>query len=150
MSKKLISTYHTEFQQNRQSFAIIDDAFRAGKPIMISGEMIEEAFNNATPEDREKFKRLISFDLEGEKITITPSTSKQTIEPGEHKNGITEVVVNPVTSAIDANIAPENIKKDVSILGVTGIVEEGCPPEVSNETLIFESHAAVNGGVLEV
>ena len=159
MSKRLISTYRTEFQQNGNTFAIIDDDFRAGKPIMLSGEMVEEAFNNATPEDKEKFKRLISFDLEGEKITITPSTSKQTIEPSEHKNGITEVVVNPtpletatvtpttssqtitpvgegnvglssvnvnaVTSAIDANIVPGNIKKNVQILGVTGTVEEG-------------------------
>lgn len=61
-----------------------------------------------------------------EEITITPTTAKQTKTPT--KDGFSKVVVNGVTSAIDANIIAGNIKKDVKILGVTGTLIE------SNET----------------
>lgn len=63
--------------------------------------------------------------LEGEERTITPSISEQVITPSEGKNGITSATVNPVTSTIDSNIQAENIKKDISILGVTGTLETG-------------------------
>lgn len=62
--------------------------------------------------------------LDGETVSITPSTSAQTITPSSGHNGITEASVSAVTSAIDANIQAGNIKKDVSILGVTGTLEE--------------------------
>ena len=59
-----------------------------------------------------------------EDITVTPSTVQQTINRSEDKY-INTVTVNAVTSDIDANITPENIKKDVTILGVTGTLETG-------------------------
>ena len=59
-------------------------------------------------------------ELKGQTKTVTPSTSKQTISPDAQYNGLTSVTVNAVTSAIDSNIVADNIKKDVSILGVTG------------------------------
>ena len=62
-------------------------------------------------------------ELKGETKTVTPTTSQQTINPSSGKNGITQITVNPVTSSIDANIIAGNIKKDVSILGVTGDYE---------------------------
>ena len=62
-------------------------------------------------------------ELKGETKTITPTTSQQTINPSSGKNGITQITVNPVTSSIDANIVAGNIKKYVSILGVTGDYE---------------------------
>ena len=62
--------------------------------------------------------------LNGEQVTITPSTSQQTIVPSQGKNAITQVTVNAVTSAIDINIQAKNIKKDVVILGVTGTYED--------------------------
>lgn len=52
--------------------------------------------------------------------SVTPSTSAQTITPDVGYDGLDEVEVDAVTAAIDANITPGNIKKDVSILGVTG------------------------------
>ena len=55
--------------------------------------------------------------------TVTPTTSSQTITPSVNKDGISEVTVNAVTSSIDNNIVAGNIKKDVSILGVTGTYE---------------------------
>lgn len=59
-------------------------------------------------------------ELNGEERTINPSTEQQTITPSTGKNGITSATVNAVTSAIDSNIVPENIKSGVTILGVTG------------------------------
>lgn len=62
-------------------------------------------------------------ELDGEQINITPTTSQQVITPTSPKNAITQATVSAVTSSIDANITAENIKKDVEILGVTGIYE---------------------------
>ena len=54
---------------------------------------------------------------------VTPSTADQTLETAG--KGLDEdVTVKAVTSAIDENIQPGNIKKDVQILGVTGTLEE--------------------------
>ena len=64
-------------------------------------------------------------ELQGETKSITPTTSAQTITPSSGKNGITQVSVAAVTNSIDANISAGNIKKDVTILGVTGTLEEG-------------------------
>lgn len=64
-------------------------------------------------------------ELNGETVSVTPTTSSQTITPTSPKNAITEITVNAVTSSIDANIQAGNIKKDVTILGVTGTYEAG-------------------------
>lgn len=53
---------------------------------------------------------------------ITPTTERQVANPDKGFK-LTGVVVNAVTSAIDENIQPENIKKDVAILGVVGTME---------------------------
>ena len=58
-----------------------------------------------------------------ETATATPSTEVQTLEPSTGKVGFSEVTVSAVTAAIDANIVAGNIKKDVTILGVTGTYE---------------------------
>lgn len=126
---------------------------RVGKAIVFSSAELNEGFENADSD----VKELLNFDVDGEEITITPSTeeqiitptqgknailkatvnpaaidtvspvtpttSEQTINPGTGKLGIASVTVNAVTSAIDANITAENIKKDVVILGVTGTYE---------------------------
>lgn len=52
--------------------------------------------------------------------TVDPSTSKNTISCDSDYYGLSKVVVNPVTSAIDANIKPENIAVGKTILGVYG------------------------------
>lgn len=56
-------------------------------------------------------------------LNVTPSTSAQQITPTSPVDGYDEVNVAAVTSAIDPNIVAGNIKKDVSILGVTGTYE---------------------------
>lgn len=56
-------------------------------------------------------------------VTVNPSTQEQTITPDQNVDGFNEVIVTPVTASIDANIVAGNIKKDVTILGVTGTFE---------------------------
>ena len=127
MSKKIITTAGTEFAQNGADLAMIEQTQRAGKPVMISSTDLNEGFSNAEAD----VKALVGFDVEGEEITVDPTTSKQTKTPSKGKNAITKVTVNAVTSAIDANIVAGNIKKDVEILGVTGTYEGGSPtPEI--------------------
>lgn len=55
--------------------------------------------------------------------TITPTTSSQTITPDTGYDALSQVNVNAVTSSIDNNIQASNIKKDVTILNVTGTYE---------------------------
>ena len=52
-------------------------------------------------------------------VTVTPTTSKQTIKADAGKV-LGTVTVNAVTAAIDENIGAGNIKNGVTILGVTG------------------------------
>ena len=56
-------------------------------------------------------------------LSVTPTTSSQTITAPSGTDGYSPVNVAAVTSSIDANITAGNIKKDVSILGVTGTYE---------------------------
>ena len=56
---------------------------------------------------------------------VTPTTEEQTVTADSDYTGLGTVTVEGVTSAIDTNIVPENIKKDITILGVTGVLEQG-------------------------
>ena len=78
-----------------------------------SGKYLSQVTVNATPL---------------ETITVTATTEQQTITPTQGKVGISQVVVNPVASSVDPNIIAENIKKGVTILGITGTYE-GIVPE---------------------
>ena len=66
------------------------------------------------------------FKYNGKELTATPSTEEQIFE-AKGVDYFSKVTVGPVTSDIDSNIAPENIAKDVTILGVTGTLEVGIP-----------------------
>ena len=59
-----------------------------------------------------------------ESFNVQPTTSDQTITPTEG-SVFSGGTVHAVTSAIDNNIQPENIKEGVSILGVTGTLSGG-------------------------
>lgn len=56
-------------------------------------------------------------------LNVTPSVESQTITPPLGVDGFSPINVSAVTSSIDSNISAENIKKDVTILGVTGSYE---------------------------
>lgn len=72
-----------------------------------------------------------------EEKNITPSTSLQVIVPDANVEGFNKIIVNAVTSEIDGNIVPENIKKDITILGVTGTLESGGSTEITNLAYFF-------------
>ena len=59
-------------------------------------------------------------ELNGETLSISPTTSQQSFSPVAPHNGYTSVTVDAVTSSIDSDIKPENIREGVNILGVTG------------------------------
>ena len=63
------------------------------------------------------------IELAGEEKAVIATTEEQEITPGEGFNGITKVIVRPVTNAIDANIKAENIKIGATILGIEGSYE---------------------------
>ena len=80
--------------------------------------------------------------------SVDPSTNNITVTSS--KDGLSSVTVNHVTSSIDSNIKAGNIRKDVTILGVTGTYEGGEVPVpvpvpveyISNEgslNLVFNS-----------
>lgn len=78
--------------------------------------------------------------------TVDPSTNNITVTSSN--DGLSSVTVTPVTSSIDSNIKAGNIKKDITILGVTGTYEGGGDPVpvpveyISNEgdlNLVFNS-----------
>lgn len=87
-------------------------------------------------------------ELNGQTITVAPSTTEKVINPEEGYNGITQVTVEAVTNNIDINIKQENIKKDVSILGITGTLEEGVDTSDANAAaanIEINKTAYVNG-----
>lgn len=73
--------------------------------------------------------------------TVTPTTSTQTIT-ADAGYELASVTINPVTRNIDNNIQAENIKKDVTILGVVGTLESGSLPEyMSAKNFTFDGNA---------
>lgn len=72
-----------------------------------------------------------------EEKNITPSTSLQVIVPDADVEGFNKINVSAVTSDIDENIIPENIKKDITILGVTGTLESTVSTEITNLAYFF-------------
>ena len=88
-----------------------------------------------------------------ESIIVNPTTSQQIITPSEGKTAITQVTVKPVTSAIDSNINPENIRVNKTILGVNGtytgedvtLQEKTAVPNTSEQVIIpDESYTALS------
>ena len=77
-------------------------------------------------------------------VTIAPTISEQVKEKGYYNS----LKVSAVTSAIDSNITPENIKKDVSILGINGTLETGTDTSDADATandITMNKTAYVNG-----
>lgn len=62
--------------------------------------------------------------LQSEKV-ITPGLADIVVGPDSTYDALLKVIVKAVEASIDPNIIPSNIKKNVTILGVTGNVEEG-------------------------
>ena len=66
-----------------------------------------------------------------EPLTITPTIDGQEISAFDDLK-YNPITVEPVTSSIDENIQPKNIKEGVTILGVTGNLKKEKPEENFN------------------
>ena len=82
-------------------------------------------------------------------LSVTPTTSAQTITAPSGTDGYSPISVSAVTSSIDANIQAGNIKSGVSILGVNGNVTElkGQTRSVTltSTTMYFSPQSGYNG-----
>lgn len=67
--------------------------------------------------------------------TVTPSGTQQVIEPDSNYDGLSKVTVEAVSSDVDENIVPQNIKKNVTILGVTGTLEQSSEPVLQTKSV---------------
>ena len=70
------------------------------------------------PTDTDAFNNIYINKLSLDPLNISPSKSMQVFQ-----GAYDFVQVHPVTSSIDSNIVPENIRKDTTILGVRGTLE---------------------------
>ena len=84
-----------------------------------------------------------------EDIIIKPLTEEQKFK--SEKYGYGEVIVNPVTSDIDEDIKPENIKVGVNILGVEGGYEgmDTSDATAEPEDILIGETAYANGKKIE-
>lgn len=71
-------------------------------------------------DDYDTYVQSISTTPDLQAKTATPSTSQQVVTADYNYQGLSQVTVSAVTSAIDADIVAGNIKSGVNILGVTG------------------------------
>ena len=70
------------------------------------------------PTDTDAFNNIYINKLSLDPLNINPSKSMQVFQ-----GAYDFIQVHPVTSSIDSNIVPENIRKDTTILGVKGSLE---------------------------
>lgn len=84
------------------------------------------------------------IELKGQEKAITPTTKEQIITPDTNYNGITKLTINPVPSSIDSNIVAENIKNEVTILGVTGTYTGGVKTDNEFNRLFHSSGYLIN------
>lgn len=76
-------------------------------------------------------------------LTITPTTSQQEFNHPDSA-GYNQVIVEAVTSTIDSNIKSENIKKDISILGVKGSLESSILSNAYKVSSLDEMNSLTN------
>lgn len=80
----------------------------------------------------------VPSDVNNQDKTVSPTTSSQSVTADSGYSGLGTVTVEAVTSSIDANIAAGNIKKDVSILGVTGSYDP--QPDLETKSVTYTAN----------
>lgn len=110
----------TELNEVEQYIAsLIPRAISISKTITENGVYVAE-------DDGADGYGMVTVDVDtvnNDSLVVNPSTTTQTFSPSGEYTGFGDVRVNKVTSSIDLNIKPENIKKGVTILGITGEYE---------------------------
>lgn len=76
---------------------------------------------------------------------VKPSGTKEITD-----TNLTDVTSYANAQVVDSNLIADNIKKDISILGVTGTYEgeKGLTATVEGETLILSSGTVENGALI--
>lgn len=102
----------------------------------ILDDILQDKNTNLTPDNLKEGVTCLGVKgnltkLKGQQKIINPTIIEQTVTPDTGYNALTSITVNAVDNSIDSNIQPENIKKNVNILGVTGTLEEGT--EINNQ-----------------
>ena len=89
-----------------------------------------------------------SSQINNQDKNIIPTTNQQIVSADSGYTGLGNVTVQAVTNSIDANIIPGNIKKNVSILNVTGTYEgSGGPTEGIKQFSSIQEMNASTGNV---
>lgn len=101
-----------------------EDAFHAFNPVKVAA-VTADIDSNIVAGNIKKDVTILGvtgscIELNPDTIEIDPAITEQNFAPTAPKNGFTAIKVNPVTSSIDLNIIPANIKQGVEILGVMG------------------------------
>lgn len=76
----------------------------------------------------------LEADKPDQQKTVNPTISQQSVV-ADNGYELAKVTINAVTSAIDSNIQANNIKKGVSILGITGTLEGTVTPKLQEKTI---------------
>lgn len=85
--------------------------------------LTSSAGNTFTPSSGKNAITSITVTPNNQARSVTPSTSSQTLSVNSGYSGNGTISVSAVTASIDSNIQAGNIKKDVTILNVTGTYE---------------------------
>lgn len=105
-----------------------DDIYRA---IIEKGQQpIKDEFNTYA-------NAILNIEPNLQNKVVLPSISDINVVADAEYDGLGNVTVSAVTSDIDKNIIPENIKKDITILGVTGTLESTVSIEITNLAYFF-------------
>lgn len=111
---------------------IPNESYDALEAVIVTGvdNTIDE---NIKPENILKGKSILG--VEGEVLPndlklqtekrIAPTLNQQTITPDTGYDALLKLIIDAVTSEIDPNIIAENIKNNITILGVTGTFKGG-------------------------
>lgn len=124
----------------------------------IDVEIIVEKEPQLAPENIKKNVRLFGGQIVGtydnyvapvvQGISISPSIENKNYTPPTGVDGFNKVSVSAVTSAIDPNIKPENIRRGITILGTLGefvvekLQEKTVDPRPYEQVVTFDSEKA--------
>lgn len=117
-----------------QQEILADEGFNAMAKVTVNA--VDSSIDgNITPSNIRKGVSILSVEGSYEpeptqEKTVSASISDVIVTPDDGFGGLSKVTVNAVTSSIDSDIKPENIKTGVNILGVSGNLPEFIPESI--------------------
>ena len=107
------------------NFVMPETNIGSGKPTLVTKTITANGTYAASSDNADGYSSVTVNTpvINNTTLSIIPTTTTQTLTPANPYTGYSTVNVSSVTASIDNNITAGNIKKDVSILGVTGTYE---------------------------